>query len=278
MAGKSSGCLIENNIVYRTHGGIMMNWGASGNVVGYNYCVDPFDSGATNVMMYALSDNHGAHPMFNLFEGNITGSFHPDSYWGSSSHGTVLRNWMTGDTSIQPPYDARGTLQTGHHSNQGLRAIALDFAQSNYNIVGNVVGSPYGADHDVRQAVAPATRTYQSTLYLYSFGYSDVSDAGGDSNDNARPYTTGIFHGNYDYVTAGQVWDSTITDHTLPNSYYLAGKPAWFGNLAWPAINPASPPANVDVIPAGYRFLNNVNPPSSSDVAPSNAKTAISTQ
>jgi hypothetical protein len=75
-----------------------------------------------------------------------------------------------------------------------------------------------------------------------------------------------LIHANYDVVTAtnnGIVWDPATADRALPASYYLAGKPAWVGNLAWPPFNPANPSANSPTnIPAGYRYVFGADPPS----------------
>ena len=264
---KTSSCLVENNIFYRMHGSIVLECGTSGNVVAYNYSQGNFDSGSPNVQMMDYSANHGAHPMFNLFEGNCGGQYHPDSYWGSSSHGTALRNWFTGANLIYPPAsDGRVTVQTnnGYYATQGLRAICLDFAESYYNIVGNIVGCPYASATNgaVYMVVAPQGRNYQYTSYLYSLGYSDVSDGGGAALDSTLPSTTLLNHGNYDFVNKTQEWDSTISDHSIPNSYYLTAKPAWFGNLNWPPFDPANPAtASITNIPAGYRFVYGTTPP-----------------
>ena len=48
--------------------------------------------------------------------------------------------------------------------------------------------------------------------------------------------STIIRHGNFDYVTHSVKWDSAIEDHDLPNSLYLAQKPAFFGDLTWPWV------------------------------------------
>jgi hypothetical protein len=45
-------------------------------------------------------------------------------------------------------------------------------------------------------------------------------------------------HGNFDYVTNSTIWDPKISDHTLPPSLYLSGKPVWFGEVPFPAIGP----------------------------------------
>ena len=46
-------------------------------------------------------------------------------------------------------------------------------------------------------------------------------------------------HGDYDYVKGTFTWNSTISSHNLPNSFYLSAKPTWFGTLAWPAFGPS---------------------------------------
>jgi len=45
-------------------------------------------------------------------------------------------------------------------------------------------------------------------------------------------------HGNYDYVTGTVGWDATNANHTLPDSLYLASKPAFFGANPWPWVDP----------------------------------------
>ena len=84
------------------HVSIMLNWGAAGNVIGYNYSANDFDENAYNVVMGDFS-MHGSHPMFNLYEGNIATSFHPDGIWGSNSHNTLFRSWLMGTTKICKP-------------------------------------------------------------------------------------------------------------------------------------------------------------------------------
>lgn len=59
-----------------------------------------------------------------------------------------------------------------------------------------------------------------------------------------------LAHGN---VIGGTTeWDTDIADHTIPSSYYLNGKPAFFGNTSWPAAGPGiSAPAT---LPAKERY------------------------
>jgi hypothetical protein len=269
LHGKTSGCLIENNILARMHAGVMLNWGASGNVVGYNYAFYFFDQTSTNVQMYEFNGCHGAHPSYNLFEGNIGGHFHEDSYWGSSSHGTYLRNWATADAIIFPPYTGRGEWETGssHHASQGVRGMQIGTKQQIFNWVGNVVGCAYASTQDVRLKIYGANRTYSNVATLFSVGYGDVSDGGNGTEDlNIASWTTLLMHGNYDTVTGGIVWDEDISDHDIPSSYYLSEKPSFFGIMSWPPINPDSPPSDAEndpenILPAAYRFANGENPP-----------------
>ena len=77
---------------------------------------------------------------------------------------------------------------------------------------------------------------------------------------------TMIRHGNYDYLTRGVAWDPAIADRAIPASYFRTSKPDFFGNLAWPAFDPALPPgafndANLCRIPAGYRYVHGADPP-----------------
>jgi PKD repeat protein len=265
LDGKSSGDLVENNIFYRMHTSILIRCGSSGNVIAYNYSGGNFHQPAPTFMIQDMNGNHGAHPMFNLFEGNICNEFQPDSYWGSSSHCTALRNWFMGDAIICQPLTGRGAWQTNTatHATQALNAVNLNYGESYYNLVGNIVGCAYGASHDTYQVVAPANRSYTTTLYLYAFGYSDSSDNGSDAKDSTLPYTTLLRHGDYDFANGAQTWSPSIADHTIPNSYYLSSKPAFFGNMTWPPFDPANG-ANVAMnnLPAGYRFNTGTNAPS----------------
>ena len=114
----------------------------------------------------------------------------------------------------------------------------------------------------VYMIIAPTPRSYDAACYVYSLGYDGAGDSGTNALDSTKSSTTMLNHGNWDVVTGTQKWDSTISDHTLPNSYYLTAKPAWFGNLTWPPFDPANPSAGGPTsIPAGYRFVNKTNPP-----------------
>jgi hypothetical protein len=248
IALKTSGFLIENNILRRLHAAIMLNWGAAGNVIGYNLMEGAFDDRVDYVLMGDMS-MHGSHPQYNLMEGNVMASLHPDGTWGSSSHNVAFRNWMKGTTEICEPINGRGAeTDDCWWAIQANRAVCLDFASLYYSLVGNVVGSQEMLDltkynDGVNQMgqesinVWPAEREYDSVAYSYSFGYGGSGENHcGDNTCSDRAYTTAIIHGDYDYVTGQVRWNSS--DHEIPASLYLSSKPSWFGSSRWPPIGP----------------------------------------
>jgi hypothetical protein len=249
----------------------------SGNVIAYNYCEDS-QSDASTIAGSAISDNHGPHNMMNLYEGNVAQMFESDGYYGSSSHGTVFRNWFSGKYSASFPYI--------------WVALKLDHYANYYNIVGNILG-----DSSVSSTYDTEVNSYSGTLALiYRLGYPFMGSTEYQCDTNnvctipqatpAPVYTnepvdihtspqkldlnvkaTILRHGNYDYATtpgpAGIKWDPNITDQNLPNSYYLLSKPGYFGGLAWPAIDPLNTVTAVNTsIPAGYRHVHHIDPPS----------------
>ena len=243
IADKTSGTLVENNALRRLHQSIMLNWGAAGNVIAYNYIDNNFDSGGFNTLFGGLNV-HGAHPMFNLWEGNMAPKLDADYFWGSSSHNTAFRNWFKGAAMIYGPLTGRGAEQTasGYWASQALAGVDLSQTTRYYSLVGNVIGS------DRQKAltdwtpilVARQDRAYyvSNNPYGYTFGYANLTDDGSDSKDTDAAYTTAIVHGDYDYVTGTFRWDSSIGVQNLPNSFYRSAKPSWFGSLAWPAFGP----------------------------------------
>ncbi|MFZ0825993.1 MAG: glycosyl hydrolase family 28-related protein [Verrucomicrobiia bacterium] len=245
--------LIEDNIFVKTRDFIKTDSGSSGNVVIYNYQTNALANPAAPTFQGHTGGAHSAHPMMNLFEGNITYRPAFDFYWGSSSHQTVARNWFRGPM----PYAAQ----------MGC-AILIDQAVSYYNVVGNVLGSPginsnpnWTTRYSTR--VSPQSMAYDHVYATIRFGYWSDSDVGGGNNANTQWANT-IVAGNYDYVTGAQAWINPTTAQAIPASYYYSSKPAYFGSLAWPPIDPAAPTIGETVIPAGYRYAYGVDPSSGS--------------
>jgi len=256
--------LVENNISVR--GGFPMiilgDWkgGCSGNVVAYNYCYN-VDTGS-DIAGADISVNHGPHNMMNLVEGNAASFFISDGYFGSSSHNTVFRNAFS---ATHP------TL------NGNLKAIGLNRWSTYFNVVGNVLGHPAFLAKGGLYETQTVDHNYTIPL-IYQLGFPNM---GNNSYSGVLPATnppnytvsndiskldlnvrnTLLRHGNYDYATRSLKWDPTNPDHVLPNSYYRSSKPSWFGNKAWPPVDPARPALAVPAsIPAGDRYLNSTLP------------------
>jgi hypothetical protein len=268
LRNKSTGMLVQNNILERLHSSVMLEWGAAGNVIAYNYMLGDFDSGS-NYWTSSDISAHGAHPQFNLIEGNSNVSTHPDSDWGSGSNDTLFRNFIRGTGKNCNPLTGRGTAVcspmgqpggsgvNGWWTPEGARAEAIDYEGTNYNTVGNVLGSadmaglyaydnpPSGLLTQTRMVVAvcgpapcgPGSRNNFNVAYNYSLGYGESADDGGSGFDSATPYNTLFLHGDYASATNSITWAPGVTQ-SLPPSFYLPSKPAWFGNVPWPVIGP----------------------------------------
>ncbi len=255
LALKTSATLVENNIMERLHDSVMLEWGAAGNVVAYNYMMGEFDSGSPNVVMGSI-DFHGAHPQFNLLEGNVLASIYADSVWGSSSHTTAFRNWVVGTSRVCAPLQGRATVTcagaNGHYAFQAARAVQLSYLATRNNVIGNVMGSAQmqalrTAGGRVPQTAIiefPAHRTYETATAI-SFGYGSESDDGqGNGCGGGVPpchaagtsRTDGI-NGNFNNISGRTDWLDNAS-RTLPPSFYLEAKPAWWGSLPFPAIGP----------------------------------------
>jgi hypothetical protein len=257
IALKTSATLVENNIIERTHESIMFEWGAAGNVASYNYTMGEFDSGAPSFVIGGI-DFHGAHPQFNLLEGNVATVIEPDSIWGTSSHTTAYRNWVVGTNRICSPSSGRGTVNcsgtNGVYGFQAARAMDISYLATRNNFVGNVVGSSqaqsmlaYGTAAMTKTASVeyPASRSYDTVAYGWSFGYGEASDDGSGTGCSggtapchlASTSSTDLLHGNYSNISGTTTWATGVTQ-TLPASFYLSSKPSWWGSMAYPATGP----------------------------------------
>lgn len=82
--------LIENNIFEGLRHSMVVQVGASGNVFGYNYSVDPISSDGIPLPDVVL---HGHYPNYNLFESNVVQHIAIGDYWGPAGSGnTFFRN------------------------------------------------------------------------------------------------------------------------------------------------------------------------------------------
>lgn len=227
MTWASSANLVEDCIFYDLANGPIYNGPMSGNVISYNYVtLMKSTTYPQSVRMGIVA--HGGHSMMNLFEGNYVDgpTILADCYWGSSSHNTYLRN--------REFFDSTKTAETYD--------VGVYTQQRYYNIVGNVLG-----------------RVGVETKYEGTTPYGDKSIYMLDyQGSNGQSEVTLLRHGNWDSVTNGIVWDTGISDHVIPNSYYLASKPSFFGSCPWPPIGTDLNPM-VGTLPAKARYEGSSN-------------------
>lgn len=264
LALSTSECLIEDNIFWRLHVSVILEKAASGNVVAYNFSTNNYNDPAANVnwMINDFLGNHGAHPFYNLFEGNVGVQGRPDSTWGSGSHTTWFRNAFSGSDHYSPPSSARtGTAPAAQWEALNNYAISIDAQQVSNNVVANRLGSAWLT---VNGAVALRTNGSNGKAEArFNFGSNE------DTFLNATPFNTAIFSCNYSVKNGTQQFNSN-PDHAPVNSYFRGSKPTWFGNCPWPPVEPSTGGSfSATNVPAGYRFYYGVDPPTSGpDVTP----------
>jgi MYXO-CTERM domain-containing protein len=229
---KASANLVENNIFWRQHSSVIVEWGAAGNVLAYNYSTGNYHDPSLSWLLEDICF-HGPHPMMNLFEGNISTHWQMDDIHGSSSHSTTFRNYSTGSNLYVPPADARGALQMKAtiQESSGVSAYTLSYLAEYNNLVGIISASDYEVNNlmAVAELISPATSNDPPCLDV---GYADQ---GAGPNPNATQSTM-LYQGVVDCVTGMLQWQGSAL--TLPASFYLPSKPAFWGSEPWPPIGP----------------------------------------
>ena len=119
--------LIEDNVFDGLWWSIALN-NATGSVTGYNFSNNNYYPTTPSWQEPIINEQHGAHGMMNLWEGNIGQGLQSDGYHGSISHQTIFRNAFTGVNS------------QGYVYNRKL--IDLTRFAYYHNIIGNVLGDP----------------------------------------------------------------------------------------------------------------------------------------
>jgi hypothetical protein len=246
---------VENNIMRDNRHSIVYQGGGSGTAVLYNYMDNDWtdDPG----FLGSARTSHGAHPYMNLFEGNIVSHLQADSYWGSSSHFVMFRNWLWGDES------GGGNVPSWNQSCDGTGLpcpyygfipVNVDKYNTYYSFVGNVLGRVGGnvtwSGAATRPTACPS-RTFggkRATPTIYAYGCNSNSTTYDDA-----PSSTSINHGNYDYKTQGVAYWDGGAQHALRTSMYYSEKPAFFGSCSWPAFGPDLS-SITNALPAKARF------------------------
>ncbi len=251
----SSFVLFQNNIFSGCFEGLQIDSGGCGNVVAYNLFTNLFNNADPASFSPLLSLSHGAYPMLNLVEGNVTGGLQGDFYWGSAGYDTIFRNDIT---SVDTEWNGPGT--EGNNI-----ALKIDSQNLFYNVVGNILGVP-----NISSISDGSLKTYAYMMtgnpgidgeqpVIYRLGYPGIDSNGntgtnsGNQSLDTNVLATMIMVQNFDYFHNAI---QNTTNVPLPLSYYLTTKPSWFGNCPWPPFDPNNAAsASVTNIPAGYRFI-----------------------
>lgn len=236
----SCGVLVENNIFRRLHVAMQNNYGSSGNVYAYNLCMEGISDSGQNPSFNA----HGTTGFQTLVEGNyMTNKILGDFTHGAGALYTVFRNRVVG-------YDPGETYDQC--------AISIEKYERKWSVVGNILGS--AGYHNQYEGVWSVTGCSDISKTIYKLGHFvnwGCSSSGGDS-----PATLDVLRAlNWDSVNNAVVAGG-FTSNDLANSYYLGGKPDWFGDRPWPPFDPFSPSkAYITNLPAGYRYVFGKYPP-----------------
>lgn len=235
--------LIEDNVATWLCKPIVLNSSGGGNVVGYNY-VDNAVIEGSNWSENGIDLCHGSFCFGDLAEGNWAPNIGSDSTHGNAGFETIFRNFCSGRNSTDAP---------APRSN--LRALGADAWSGPHAVIANVLHAAEVGGGVAYEATPRSRPSPPSRGVVYRLGDNGSGGQGGRWDDGTA--AANLFrHGNWDNVTGAVVWDPRTADRTLPASLYLPEKPAFFGPLPWPWVDPtgATGAERVRHLPAKVRF------------------------
>jgi hypothetical protein len=231
--------LIENNIFQHIVSPMITNGSASGTVWAYNYAVDDYyaDDYAkrTKIRVWFMGANyvHAAGAEMMLVEGNDSTGLVGDDVHGTHHLITAFRNQFIG----WEPGMSRQTVP-----------VCLDAGTRYFNLVGNILGKQ--GFHNHYEDVPPDGVDGDTSIYSLGWSGNGGHAAPPLKNDLATARTL-MRWGNFDTVNQQAQWKASElpsgigllanpvpATHELPASFYLSGKPDWWGTMPWPAIGP----------------------------------------
>ena len=168
---------IENNIIFNETSPFM-TMSSDSVVAGYNYSQRIYPDN-----QFAAFEPHQAHNFLHLSEGNVTYGVNYDNVWGSSSHNTMFRNYVSGNEPGASNY----------------RTPLSVYAHNRYiNVVGNVLGDP--TYHT--QYVCDSSHSQGTDNYVYNIGFwHDCPTINGSNVYDNTVLNSLMRWGNWDAVT-----------------------------------------------------------------------------
>jgi len=266
----ASEILVENNISRDADKVFVSRGAGAGSVVAYNYLDDGHIGSNLGWQETGLGASHyvGSHHV--LFEGNWAFNADNDKTHGNANTHTYFRNHLRG---VRTAYPADGGADRGSSRVAGATATTYHMSW-----VGNVLGAPgamVGWDYENGRLNDGAS--------IWKFGWDDWSPYPVDP----LVTQTAIRDGNFDYLTNQVHWHGLggsgalnglvpPLNSQLPSSMYLSGKPAFFGTMVWPWVEPLGT-TKLYTLPAKARFeAGTPFAPPPGGLAP-NAPTALTT-
>jgi hypothetical protein len=251
----STEMLITNSITNFGGKGMTARSGGAGSVVSYNYIDDQMYDDNSGIGDYwldmSVNASHEVGPHHILFEGNWGDNLDNDNTHGNSTYITFFRNLSTGlrtptyDPSISSSalvddytgkayFCPSGLASCVSNPSGPLRAAGPMAFNYWLAFVGNVLG------------VSGTTTAANGWTYSGDFtGHRIFMLGWNGENGGQDPNLTGatgsyiFINGNYDYLNKAVTWQGSPV--TLPNSFYLSSKPAFFTNgsgYPWPWVTP----------------------------------------
>jgi hypothetical protein len=239
----SSDLLVENNIFEHMANPTPTGEGVTGSVYGYNFGIDDYYvSGGNTMWMQAMNYHHSSGINFHLFEGNDGAGFTADQIHGTSLFATGFRNRWHG-------------WEPG--KNQQTDAVHIYSYNRYFNMIGNVLGTT-GFHTNYEGYPSSPVESGPSTggsLSIFMLGWSGNETKYPTFDNDLFVRGSLMRWGNYDTVSnvprydAGEVpsalaaySNAVPTTRSLPASFYLPARPAWWAtaraNPGWPAVGP----------------------------------------
>jgi len=173
--------LVENNIFVALRHSMLVQVGATGNVFGYNYSREPYQSEGGNWTPCDIS-LHGHYNNMNLFESNTVQEADVSDYWGPSGPGnTFFRNRVESE-GIEVMDYSHGQNVVGNELGTDDNTVVVDgtvtstFIHGNYEN-GALQWDPSVTDHDLPPSL------YRSQKPSF-FGSTPWPASGGDLAPN----------------------------------------------------------------------------------------------
>ncbi|MFH2010719.1 MAG: glycosyl hydrolase family 28-related protein [bacterium] len=148
--------LVENNVFVSLRHSMIIQVGASGNVFGYNYSREPYQSEGGDWTPCDIS-LHGHYPSMNLFEGNTVQEIDVADYWGPCGPGnTFFRNRVEAE-GIDVLDHSHGQNIVGNELSDGDNVITVEETSLHTFVHGNYVEGAVSWDASVNVQVLPAS-------------------------------------------------------------------------------------------------------------------------